>query len=381
MDSINLQHSEDQSLLKMKSEEEIKFDPKDRLPPELQIPGSGTHLYQIGLSLFPVNGVKRSKTRRPLLIFLLEVYYVIRSVVVLLLPEQSLYFYRLLGDFGFVFGTRAHFALTVIFSILLAINSHLLNYFNYIMGVKPTDFQLFDMMSGKASPKSIGLSNKHIISELLRRARILFFIGDYIPLSLGSTIVFINLFSFYSNSSIIEIVLYVIPNSFGWFVIVNIVYSIILWQLIYFYLITFYLKYKLKEINQRLNRLRRGDDQNPFSFRKLTENLVSIYTEIAEYDDNYWSKFLAFVWMSCGTILSTLSFFIIFGQMIFIIRIFCLYFDLFFISMLLWVVHICATVYLEVNKSYKLLNSLMTKWNRKEALKGLKVCPNSWFCR
>lgn len=358
-----------------KSEDYLKTDfvPEKCLPLDLTIDKSGTQLYRIGLSLWPVEGVSRPKSRYPPLLFFIELYYHFRSVVVLLLPDQSLDFYRLIGDFGFVFGTKAHFALTCIFSILLALNSHLLNFYIFVKKLEPTYFQLFSMMAGVVSPQSIGLTDKATVLQLLRRARVVFAIGEYVPFTLGFSIVLINLFSFYSNSTLVQIVVYVVPNSLGWFVVVNIVYSVILWQLIYFYLITFYLKSKLKAVNQTLRGFTKSQVKRPISFSKVCADLSAIYTEIHEYDNIYWSKFLAFVWMSCATILSTLSFFIIFGEMLLIIRIFCLYFDLFFVAMLILVVSNCATVYLEVNKSYKELNSFMTLWNRRSISKGLKV--------
>ena len=345
------------------------------LPNNLCIPSSGTHFYSIGLSLIrPKNAQKRSRFRNPLFIFIFQTYFVFRSIYILVSPEKDLYFYRLLGDFGYVFGTRLHFNLTVSFSVSFAIASQLINYYNYKYDVNPSYMRLFDVMSGSLPPKAVGLTNNSIIRMISRRTALLVKIGDLIPLSLSLTIFLINFFSFFTNSSIEELTIYVIPNCILWFFIVNIVYSIIFWQLIYFYLIALYLKLKLKHMNDSLIFYSNNRKRKRFlNLLKITKNFNSIYCEIEDYDNNYWSKFLLFVWLTCSTIISTISFFILFGEMPFILRIFCLYFDLFYIMLLYMLIKLSSDVYNEANNSHQLLSTLNIMCNKQLLSNKIKV--------
>ena len=367
------------SLEPRKTKCEAKYKQNELLPSELCIRSAGTHLYAIGLSLINDHkGVTRNRFHSPILILLIQLFFICRSIVVMVLPEKKLYFYRYLGDFGYVFGTRLHFNLTVCFSIGLTIASQLLNFYILRKGVCRRYMRVFQMMSGSVKPQNIGLENKHSVSVLIKRATLLFRIGDYIPLSLSLTIFMINLFSFSSNSSTFELILYVIPNSILWFIVVNIVYAMIFWQTIYFYLIALYLELKLKDMNNNLKNIvkKKTKISNRHSnSSKIIRDYYSIYQEIGEYDATYWSQFLFFIWLTCSTIICTISYFLIFGEMRFFLRLLCLYFDLFYICLLILIIEMSSSVHKEANISYKLFNCLIIKLNDK-FYKSFKVRIN-----
>ena len=347
------------------------FDPSRLLEREMRIECAGTHFYKIGLSLYPDSRVKRKKYRNPLVGFIFQLVYLVRSVILLLHPDGDLDYFRKVGDFGFIFGTIAQFEITVIFTILMSFDTQILNYFLYKSGIRPTYLRLFEMISGQIPPNALGLFSEVLVTRIIRTARLLFLIANYIPLSLGSSIFMINFLSFYSNSSWSELFIYVIPQSIGWFLIVMVVYNNTVWQLVYFYLIALYLKSKLKEVNIRLNVGPKG--KQPALHLKIIHDLSKIYAEIYDYNSTYWSQYLLIVWINSGAILSTLSFFLIFGEMAFFIRIFVFYFDIFFILLILLVINTCATVYLEANKSHKLLMTLLCNQRKRNSLKKFKV--------
>ena len=176
--------------------------------------------------------------------------------------------------------------------------------------------------------------------------------------------------SFYSNSSAFELFIEVIPHSIGWFIVVNIIYTNIVWQLIYFYLIVLYLKSKLNEVNRRLSKLKNKRYRN---FCPIISEFNTIFEEISEYNRNYWSHFILIVWMVCVVLLSSVTFLLIFGRMALIMRLIVLYFDLFFIFVILFVIKICGSIYLETKNTYKLLNYVISKGYKQSPKQLIKV--------
>ena len=112
------------------------FSAKIVLPLGVCIESAGTHFYRIGLTQFRDIDVKRSQFRQPILCFVLQLLYLIRSVLVLASHESDINYYRKTGDFGFMFGTVVHYNLAVIFSILLSFLSQVINFYNYKHGIK-----------------------------------------------------------------------------------------------------------------------------------------------------------------------------------------------------------------------------------------------------
>ena len=346
------------------------FDSSCVLDRKTRIECAGIHLYKIGLSLEPDSRVRRNIYRNPVLCFVFQCCYLIRSIFLLFYPGD-LNLYRKMGDFGFIFGTMEHLEFAVISTILLSFESQILNYVTHQKGVRPSYFRLFDMLSGQIPPKDLGLNSERIVEEILRKTRLLYIIGQYIPMTLGASLFLINFLSFLLYSTWQELLIYVVPNSIGWFLIVNVVYSNTTWQLIYFYLIALYLKSKLKEVNNRLKICSKW--KLPVNYLMTLKKLTAIYDEIAEYNDKYWCHFILFVWTNSGAILSSITFLLLFGEMLFFIRIFVLNFVIFFVLLILLVINTCATVYLEANKSHKLLISLLCKQSKRNALRKFKV--------
>ena len=348
------------------------FNPKFRLSEELRIVSAGTQFYAIGISLFKESRFpKRHPLHHPIYCFVIQMVYIIRSVIILMKPKADHDFYRMIGDFGFIFGTVAHFNATVIFTVLLSFETQLLNILNYWRGVRPSYMRVFNMISGHIPPEEVGLTDEKTVRDLIRRTRILFRIGEYIPLSLSSGIFCINIISFYQSSTWDQLILQVIPHSMGWFLIVRVVYNNTFWHLIYFYLMTFYLMSKLKEVNTEL--ISMSKHSHRISCVKIVNQLNHIFHEIHEYNGKYWSYFILIIWINCAAILSTLSFFLIFGEMIIFLRIIVLYFDTFFVILLLLIIRTCASVYLEANKSYKLLNCLVANGKTRNSMRMFKV--------
>src|SRR5260221_391937 len=89
--------------------------------------------------------------------------------------------------------------------------------------------------------------------------------------------------------------------------------SIIIWQNLYFYIICYYLKIKIKGIN---NEIRAKLDQN-ISLKDIAfilSKLDSISVEINTYNDQFWSHYIALLNALFITQLSTFLYTIIYGE-------------------------------------------------------------------
>jgi hypothetical protein len=115
-------------------------------------------------------------------------------------------------------------------------------------GIKPTYFKVFEMMSELVSPKSIGLTNKEEIYKMLKVYKITFKIcelnaGKIIPI-IGFLI---NIIPYAMNCSIGDTILYGITHSLIYACGSHRVFTINVWQVVYYYFICRYLKIKLKK--------------------------------------------------------------------------------------------------------------------------------------
>ena len=156
-----------------------KIHVKKVIPPELVIRGAESNLYRIGLSLYKTGSVKRKWFYNPILVFIITTQLLIRNIVFILLPEMSEEFYLYLGDAGYFMGPRIQTETTGSLVILISILSQIMNFYNYINGIKPMDLKVFSMVSnGLITHKSIGFNDKQMVYKLIQRIeRIFILIG------------------------------------------------------------------------------------------------------------------------------------------------------------------------------------------------------------
>src|ERR1700759_674898 len=92
---------------------------------------------------------------------------------------------------------------------------------------------------------------------------------------------------------------------------------LLIWQLVYYYIICYYIKIRIRAINERIA------DRSKCGIRKMISILRmfdSIYKEINAYNYEYWSKFLFLIWIIITIIISTLLSITMFVEMVFIIE-------------------------------------------------------------
>jgi len=303
------------------------FGASELIPKERVIISAGSHLYRIGLSPYKTRKIERNMFFKPIIIFIVLLLQLIRSLVLIVLPEKSHTFHAFMGDFAHFMGIRiqCHIALALLH--IQAMVSQIIFLVNYMNQTKPTDLRIFDVMSGLMTPQSMGLIDKKIVFKLnLMFKRVIIFGNQYnrfIPIQVF-LVVFI---SFYSNLSTIDLFIYGLPNTIIFIFTGIYTCQILLWQFIYFYLIVYYLNAKLNIVNNEMKRLSNLTtlhlNKNYYNNKifVLIKQLNDIYLEISEYNSNYWSKYLCNIWITLSVIIATTSYSLIFTHIVFYLRI------------------------------------------------------------
>jgi hypothetical protein len=352
------------------------FEPTALLPPNDILDSAGTHLYRIGLSLHPFGSKKRKILYNPLIAFMMIFIFWIRCITALLLPEDNEIYFKMIGDYPTYLNGRVHVNLAIIPNMSLALVSQLINFWNYFNDIKPSYMKPFEMMSGLVSPQSIGLTDREDIYRLIRRSRILFKICGPLSKSMFFAALLCPLILFGIHFSIYEFL------GFGlfWCVISSLSayhsFSFHVHSMVYFHLICYYLKIKFEFINNEIITLSKPEKR--FTDRKLMsilEFLEEIYSEISDYNQNYWSKYLCVNLALVMSVMNITLFHIIFGEISFYFKIFLIYANTFFALILLTLLVSASDIHSEVKRTYKLLNKLFIccKVNKIQAKLRIKV--------
>jgi len=345
------------------------FGPKKLLPPNIQLNSVESHLYKIGLSLFPNESIKRSKLHNPLYIFIIQSQLLIRCLISLFSSGNNPNLYIIIGDLGYFMNARVHIDIATSLTTFLSIISQILHYNNYRNGIKPSYLKPFEMMSGLVSPQSIGLTNREDVYKMIKMSKILFKTLKSLSIFaffLGFMIAF---WAFIQKTSTKQFLIFGIPYSIIWGNSCYNTYCIIVSQIIYFYVICYYLKCKIFRINQKIRNLIKI---SKFKFSLNTDlvqtirSLNSIYEEINNYNSNYWSKFLFWIWISLTFIINTMAYQSIFGKLDFLMRFSIAYVCILYIWILLLIIKTASSVHIEANKSYKLFNSFIASLSGKK---------------
>jgi len=356
---------------------EVNFDPKRLLPSNIRIDSAETHLYRIGLSLFPNGIIKRNRFHNPILIFIIQIYLIIKSIISLLINGEDSDIFIIIGDYGYFLGLKLHVDIVFIFVTSISLVSQLIHYYNYKNDIKPSYLKPFEMISGLISPKSIGLTDEKEIYKIIKISKILFKSRVYLVIAISSAVFIGSLITFISFTDDLFLIIGSLHSLLygiaGYFM-----YTIIYQQLIYFYIICYYFKSKLKFINDNMRQIskERRIGRNNFDFYNTIQSLNGIYSEISNYNNNYWSKFLLSVWILLSIIISSVTYCGLFGKIGLILQIVCLYTVLVFTSILIFIITTASSINLEANKSYRLLNSLMSLKIRLLPNNRIKVLQN-----
>jgi hypothetical protein len=335
--------------------------PSAILPPEMVISSAASYLYKIGLSLYQMGSNSRPKLNNPLLIFVINLLVALRHFISMQLSEEDRYGFELLSDWSYFVNARELFGLTLIIYVLWSIISQLLHYWYYKNDIKPSYLKPFEMMSGLVSPQSIGLYNEKDIRKLMKRFKLLIKLSKFNVFLIASFSLLLASVPIISNCSLAPVLF---PGIL-WFLIFSLfgyhISGFYLTQITYFYIICYYLRIKLRNINNEIEiKNRRNTRHSEFQLfvKYVTNSLNSIYLEITEYNDNYWSIFLFLFTFLLYTCVNAMLYKSIYGisnaYLVLMVR----YIVILWILMFLFLFFIASSVWMESNRSYELLNKL-----------------------
>ena len=335
----------------------VDLDPNRKLPEIWRIPSAAHHLYRLGISLYPNGCTKRSLIYHPIIVFLMPfIHWIIFTYSALDSGLSTNYWqYLIVGDFGYFMNTRVHLNLVAAVIFAMALLTQLLHIISYLMKRETTYMRVFHMMSGNISPKSIGLTNPLTIKDIIKKTRLALKVAYFLGRLMSAEAFFMSFCAFIFSVPFTQFIYIGLPHSIYFAVSSLFVFQNITYHIIYFYIISYYLTSKLREINTELRNAIKTK-----IFLNLYHTLKSfngIYFEINEYDSQFLSKFIFIVWMSSSGVIALLIFILIGGEHRMDSNIIIFIATLFFAILSSILIETGGSLNLEVKKTYKLLAS------------------------
>lgn len=137
-----------------------------------------------------------------------------------------------------------------------------------------------------------------------------------------------------------------------------------IWNMSYFYIIVYYLRIKICNINCKLKSIINANSNQINSLLcALLKSLNEIFIEIGDYNRIYWSKCLFAIIAIYLTVINTLIYLAIFGEINLLLRICFIYAATLFVCITSFLMTVAASLTHEVVKTYKLLNILLARKN------------------
>ena len=172
---------------------------------------------------------------------------------------------------------------------------------------------------------------------------------------------FIFLYFRYYPSSYLsnEIIFISLPHSIIYFLMAKSINTIIIWQLVYYSIITYYCRLK---IQITIENILKNDKIRNLKIQLNKLNDISL--EINEYNRNYWSIFLGIYWILISLLISAFIYLAFFAKIIPIIRYIGFVFSVELFLTLVFITHFSSQLNKQFIKSYKILNSLSIQYNK-----------------
>ena len=187
--------------------------------------------------------------------------------------------------------------------------------------------------------------------------------------------IFILVLSLFMKFRLNIIIFPVLPQAIPFGITCHYLYNVIVYQFVYYYIITYYLKSKLLLINIELKSFAIKKSRNSYkNFIKIIRELNSLFIEITEYNCNYWSKFLFIIWFTISLIISAFNHLTFLNENNIIRIIFSVFFEIIYILILVFIICISNSIYTESTNTYKYLNSIFKQLiHRKMLFSKFKV--------
>jgi hypothetical protein len=270
------------------------FDPNRLLSNNLVIKKAGSHLYLIGLSLTQFGSQKRHRFYNPKFVLFINLLLVMRCIISILSNDDNRNLFIIIGDYSYFFKVRFHYNIALAMYVILAIISQLIYYRSSHKKISLTFLKPFEMMVGLVSPFSINLDNEEDIRKMIKKTKLIFSISElnikiFVPIA-GFIVSF---FPYVMHCSLKEIIFFGIPWSILFTICIHFACNIQIWQITYFYLICYYMKIRVYNLNNsNKSKMKQKCKISNRSINSMLAAFNSIYNQINEYNITFWSKYL-----------------------------------------------------------------------------------------
>ena len=300
--------------------------------------------FRSGFPYYNQNFKKRSKLFHPAINYSLRFYYLLKFITSLIITED---FYSLIiGDFIYKYKFKNQFCFMGLIAFVNEISNDLFNLFkrkliNQKLNINELKFKS-NHLNSKKSQK---------ITELIVTSFNIMFLPYGFMMSMF----------FMSASSSIT---YLLTIGFFWSVLFSLSFYVFIvsynWNLIYFFLISYYSRFLLKSENQSLKRMANQKSIRSSDVFTHLQYIDGLYRKIMGYNE-VWSKFIIINWFNLQLLMGNLIFFIFHGdfedfkyQLIYISCFFVVLYYVIIITMF------CSSLNSEAKKSHKILSQIIS---------------------
>ena len=338
------------------------MDLSQPIPVNLRVKSASNHLYIRGLSHIQNGWEKRHFIYNPKLICGVLFTQLIKNIVLITTSgDVNRRLAKVLADLGFYLNIQLVVNVASILCNILAISTMIIYWLNYKRGIVPTFLRVFDMISGQITPKDIGLTSEAQVVSLVRRADVMFkairVFVDRIMIVITALVCCVPGFQ---KSSIVESIVYVLPNCILLELFVHFFYNVLFYQMSYLYLMCSYLKMKIGSVDEEL---KQSIKQRRRSLMVIIKKLYDIFEEINEYNTTYWSKYLFVFWLTFGTIAVGCLSILVKGSLDTTMTITWSFITSYLIALFLVVILTTASVNSAINLLYSKCNSLFIHYS------------------
>ena len=164
------------------------------------------------------------------------------------------------------------------------------------------------------------------------------------------------------NTTLLNTLVFGVPHSIHFLIDAYYFWNSIGFHFIQFYIICKYFRQRVRRLNQILMEV--IEKRQFLRIRRILHSFDSLYIEINEYNNIFWSKFLFVFWLTFGALVVWLVFTVVFLSYPLLIRIIFTYTSILLGAVYLFTILTAASINYSANNSYKALNSLFISYSK-----------------
>ena len=340
------------------------FDPSKLLDQKYIVKSAGNHLYKCGLSYYKLSNCRKRRVISPKVISLLNLVIILRSILSMSLPDDSGKLFVYLADYTHVLKARYHINPAIIGVAVTQLIAQALHYLEFKQNKRPVYLKPFVMFSGQCCPSDIGLTNEDDIIKMARAFKAGFAVLYYVNITFAVTALIIAIVPLIPHYQWHELLLFGLPWTVVFATYLLLTINMVCWVNLYFYIICQYERARLKQTNLDIKNKLETKIRNYRSIMDLIRGLDSIYREIQEFNDSFWSKYTFILVSLQGFVINLFLYESLYGAMQWFIRIIFFYIALTSASFSLSYLATNSKIAKKAFQGYKSINALYIEYDK-----------------